>query len=167
MRIGKRTCLRTRGGCTVTSPPHPQPRLRKAPAPASTGRGCGRTELEFDVQNTTPTSRDYARMLTREQIEEFERCGLNPTHPDGLDGHRRGQIAVARLYVAQRPWWRRWLPVGTKRSKTSSNYRSARHSPPGGGLHFMAVLAPAARCCLSRSSQRLVSPPQSVELAQV
>jgi hypothetical protein len=59
------------------------------------------------MQDTT--RRDYSRYLTREQIAEFERYDLNPTHPGGADAHRRGQIAVARRYVAQRPWWRRWL----------------------------------------------------------
>ncbi|MGV0795650.1 hypothetical protein ABQF26_01695 [Mycolicibacterium elephantis] len=63
--------------------------------------------------NTIKTWRDYADRLTADEIAEFERCDANPTHPDGPEGHRLGQIAVARMYITRRtPWWRRWLPLG-------------------------------------------------------
>jgi len=74
--------------------------------------GDGRTVKEFDMQNTTlPTWRDYAARLAPDEIEILERCDRNPNHPDGLEGHRRGQIATAQMYIMERrsPWWRRWL----------------------------------------------------------
>jgi hypothetical protein len=72
----------------------------------------GRIVEEFDMPNTElPTWREYAARLTPEEIEILERCDRNPNHPNGLEGHRRGQIATAYMYVMERrsPWWRRWL----------------------------------------------------------
>ncbi|GAB7066609.1 hypothetical protein JCM12141A_08980 [Mycolicibacterium hodleri] len=53
------------------------------------------------------TWRDYANRLTEEEVEILERVDLNPSHPDGAEGHRLGQIASAQIYVARRSWWRR------------------------------------------------------------
>ena len=73
-------------------------------------------EREFDMQHTTPiTWRDYADRLAPEEIAILERGDANPNHPGGPEGHRRGHIAVAQMYIAERrsrlPWWRRWMPT--------------------------------------------------------
>ena len=61
------------------------------------------------MNTTLPTWRDYADGLTPQQVAILERGDANPNHPTGtMEGHRLGQIAVAQMYVSERPWWRRW-----------------------------------------------------------
>jgi hypothetical protein len=51
------------------------------------------------------TWRDYAYLLTPEQIAHFERCYANPFHPNGPDEHRVALIVMARdIFGAVGPW---------------------------------------------------------------
>lgn len=56
------------------------------------------------------TWRDYADRLEPDEIAEFEWVDAHPTHRNGPEGHRLGQIAVAQMYIARRmPWWRKLI----------------------------------------------------------
>jgi hypothetical protein len=50
------------------------------------------------------TWRDYANLLTPEQIAHCERCDANPIHPNGPEGHRvRMIVTVVAIFGALGP----------------------------------------------------------------
>ncbi|PQE02196.1 hypothetical protein CYL16_01120 [Mycobacterium sp. EPG1] len=57
-----------------------------------------------DMAETTLTWQVYLDRLTPEQIAFLRRCDANPNHSSGTyEGHRRGMLAVARMYAQMGP----------------------------------------------------------------